>query len=155
MLCGCFNIWKSGRGDGYRPIVTMNGANEQTHSKAQCFFYSLFLGYIYPHCLECSKAPFLPQNCGFLRRKPMVSSLVQLGNRWFLRRKPVVSTVETSGFYGGNRWILLGRLSETIVIVEIIYILPAMEYRCFGVCLCTPCHYHKSPTLASLNSCYA
>jgi hypothetical protein len=32
----------------------------------------------------------------------------------------MVSTAETSGFHGGNRWFLLGKLPETIVIVEII-----------------------------------
>ena len=40
----------------------------------------------------------------------------------------MVSTAETDGFYGGNRWFLLGRLPETIVIVEIIHILLATEY---------------------------
>ena len=80
------------------------------------------------HCPECSKPPILPQNRGFLRRKPMVSSRFQFGNRWFLRQKPVVSTAETDGFYGGNQWFLFGKPWETAVFVEIVHILLVTEY---------------------------
>ena len=78
-------------------------------SKAQYFFYSLFLRHKFMHCPECSKTPIFAPKPRFLAEetdgflsfpiwKPMVSSRFQFGNRWFLRQKPVVSTAETDGF---------------------------------------------------------
>jgi hypothetical protein len=60
-------------------------------------FYSLFLGYKYPHCLECSKAPFFAPKPWFLAEETdgFLSCSI---------RKPMVSTAETDGFYGGNQW---------------------------------------------------
>ena len=86
----------------------MNGNNEQTRSKAQYFFTHYFLAIYIRIVLSVQKPQFLPQNCGFLRRKPMVSSYVPIRKPMVSShvpiRKPMVSTAETDGFHGGTQW---------------------------------------------------
>ena len=64
-------------------------------SKAQYFFYSLFLRHKFMHCPECSKTPIFAPKPRFLTEETD-------GFLSFPIWKPMVSKPETIGFFLGN-----------------------------------------------------